>query len=172
MNNHKGGRTSQVKPHHLVAEIKERLRQTKEEGERLRIKVILKILEGKNRNVIADELSISTRSVTEWLRRYNVGGLAGLMTQKTGRPKGNPKWSDEFFKDLARAIDKGGYWSIPKMQEWLKKQKNVSIPEQTVWYRMDNLKYSYKSARPHPVQGSAEKQALFKKGVSSRSWSR
>ena len=53
------------------------------------------------------------------------------------------------------------------MQEWIKEQYQKDIPEQTVWYRMDKLNYSYKGARPHPVQGDRERQETFKKGPHS-----
>ena len=76
------------------------------------------------------------------------------------------------FEELCKEIDKGGYWSIPKMQEWIEKHHHKAIPEQTVWYRMDQLSYSYKGARPHPVQGNKDKQEAFKKGALLPSWSR
>jgi len=117
-------------------------------------------------------LTVDAKSVTTWLARYNKGGTSALVSNKGGRPKGNPKWDASLFTDLARAIDKGGYWSIPRMQEWLQEHHKKDIPEQTVWYRMDQLKYSYKSARPHPVQGSTERQDAFKKGGLPHSWSR
>jgi transposase len=98
--------------------------------------------------------------------------LAGLAQKPSGRKEGNPKWDKEPFDALAQEIDKGGYWSVPRMQEWLKKEYKKNIPEQTVWYRMDTLGYSYKSARPHPVQGDRERQETFKKGASPHSWSR
>ena len=95
-----------------------------------------------------------------------------MVSNKGGRPEGNPKWDSALFEDLANVIDKGGYWSIPKMQAWISEHHKKDIPEQTVWYRMNQLDYSYKGARPHPVQGDKDKQEVFKKGVLSRSWSR
>lgn len=94
----------------------------------------------------------------------------GLISNKGGRPEGNPKWDTAIFDALVKEIDtKKGYWSIPRMQQWIREHHKKEIPEQTVWYRMDKLNYSYKSARPHPVQGNKEKQEAFKKGVSFRS---
>jgi transposase len=117
-------------------------------------------------------LSVSDHSITNWVHIYNKGGIHALATNKGGRPKGSTVWKDDIFADLAKAIDKGGYWSIPIMQKWLTEHHAVHIPEQTVWYRMDQLNYSYKSARPHPVQGNKEKQQAFKKGGLRHSWSR
>ena len=129
-------------------------------------------MSGKRRYDICAQLAVDPKSVTTWVGRYNEKGTDGLHSNKGGRPKGNPKWGAAPFEALAKEIDKGGYWSIPRMQEWLAEHFKLSIPEQTVWYRMNRLNYSYKSARPHPAKGDREKQEAFKKGVSLRSWSR
>lgn len=115
---------------------------------------------------------ISPTTLISWVVAYNNGGTDALKMSKGGRPEGNPKWDADIFHTLAQEVDKGGYWSIPRMQEWLRKEHRKDIPEQTVWYRMNTLGYSYKSARPHPVQGNKERQDTFKKGASLRSWSR
>ena len=139
---------------------------------KLRLKAIILRKLGKTPHEIAERLMITDRSVTNWILKYNEGGLASLVTKPSGRPLGNPKWDASYFTKLSQEIDKGGYWSIPRMQEWLTKECGVNIPEQTVWYRMDKLNYSYKGARPHPAQGSREKQETFKKGALLPSWSR
>ena len=127
-------------------------------------------LRGKSPQEVADSLLVTDRAVRKWITAYNARGIAGLKPKPSGRKEGNPKWDASTFRDLVKEIDKGGYWSIPKMQEWLAAHKKVAIPEQTVWYRMDQLRYSYKSARPHPTQRSREKQERFKKGGSYRIW--
>ena len=77
------------------------------------------------------------------------------------------KWDQSIFDDLVKEIDKGGrYWSIPLMQKWLKEHKKQDIPESTVWYHLNRLNYSHKSARPHPYRGDKERQEAFKKGAS------
>ena len=161
-----------VVAHDTEHELREKLRHVHDEAFKTRLKAILLAKKGKKRYEIADQLTVDPSSVTTWLHRYNERGTAALLSNKGGRPEGNPKWDASLFDDLAAEIDKGGYWSIPRMQEWLKSNKKKEIPEQTVWYRMDQLKYSYKSARPHPMQGNREKQEIFKKGASLRSWSR
>ena len=129
-------------------------------------------MQGKKRFEIVERLTVDAKSVTTWLQRYNEKGTPALLSNKGGRPEGNPKWDTTIFTDLAKEIEKGGYWSIPRMQEWLTTHKKKSVPEQTVWYRMDQLGYSYKSAKPSPIGGNKEKQADFKKGALLRSWSR
>lgn len=171
MPKHKGGHPFFVKECDSLEKLKEILKHSKDEAYRVRVRTIIKVKMGKSRNTIALELSVSLCSVSNWVRKYNSEGLKGLETNRGGRPTGDLLWSAEIFDDLAKEIDKGGYWSIPRMQEWLKKHKGKEVPEQTVWYRMDKLKYSYKGARPHPVQGDKDKQEAFKKGDSSHTWS-
>lgn len=161
-----------VKGHDTIDELRKKLKKAADEAYKTRLKTILLAQKGKKRYEIVGQLTVSPGSVTRWLKRYNDTGTAGLLSNKGGRPEGNPKWDSALFEDLAKEIDRGGYWSIPRMQAWLHEHHQKEIPEQTVWYRMDQLHYSYKSARPHPVQGNKEKQDAFKKGVSFRSWSR
>ena len=160
-----------INDHDTVAALKIKLRDHPDEAYKTRVKAIILAKKGKKRFEIVEQLIVDAKSVTTWIAKYNEGGIAALVSNKGGRPEGNPKWDANIFKDLAKEIDKGGYWSIPRMQEWLSKNKQKDIPEQTVWYRMDQLDYSYKGARPHPVQGNRDKQEAFKKGALSRSWS-
>jgi transposase len=139
---------------------------------RLRLKAIIFRKQGENPQDIAKRLLISDRAVRAWITLYNNSGLEGLVPKPPGRKKGNPKWDASIFDALTEEIDKGGYWSIPRMHTWLTVHKGLDIPEQTIWYRMDKLKYSYKSARPHPIQGDTERQDAFKKGASYHSLSR
>ena len=146
--------------------------KTRDAAWKQRLKAVLKAQEGKKRKEIAEALVTSERSVGTWIKEYNNGGIVALKTKPVGRKPGPQRWEADIFDDLVKEVDKGGYWSIPRMQEWITQHHKKDIPEQTVWYRMDKLKYSYKSARPHPVQGNRDKQESFKKGALSRSLSR
>jgi transposase len=161
-----------VSPRHTIAELRMAMKKSRDEGQKTRIRAILAAKVGSSRNDIVALLSVSDHSVTNWVHAYNEGGLDALKTKVGGRPKGSTVWKDDLFTDLAKEIDKGGYWSIPRMQAWLQEHKGKDIPEQTVWYRMDQLNYSYKGARPHPMQGNKDKQEAFKKGALLHSWSR
>lgn len=158
--------------HDTIEALQKKLRKATDEAYKTRLKAILLAKKGKKRYEIVDQLTVDAKSVTTWLARYNEQGTAALTTNKGGRPAGNPKWAATVFADLAAAIDQGGYWSIPRMQEWIRTHHKKDIPEQTVWYRMDQLHYSYKGARSHPAQGNKERQDAFKKGGSYHSWSR
>lgn len=161
-----------VVAHDTEEELQRKLRTAHDEAFKNRLKAIVLAIQGKKRYEIVARLTVDASRVTAWIQRYNKGGTEALVFSKGGRPKGNPKWEEDIFNELCIEIDKGGYWSIPRMMDWIKKHKQKEIPEQTVWYRMNQRGYSYKSARPHPHKGDKEKQETFKKGVLLRSWSR
>jgi len=161
-----------VAAHDSVDILRALLARTRDEGYKKRIRAIIRLKEGEPHREVARSLGASPTSVCLWITKYNSGGSLALASNLGGRPEGNPKWDGDIFDDLAKEIDKGGYWSIPRMQDWLITNKKKAIPEQTVWYRMDQLNYSYKGARPHPTQGNKEKQEAFKKGALRHSWSR
>ena len=158
--------------HDSLATLQVAVKQTRDPVLIVRLKAILLRKRGKDPQEIASSLLVTDRVVRSWVNLYNANGIAGLKPKPSGRKEGNPKWNASIFEELATEIDRGGYWSIPRMQEWLIEHKKSDVPEQTVWYRMDKLGYSYKSSRPHPTQGNKDKQESFKKGVSHNSWNR
>ena len=155
-----------------AAELRTAAKQTKDPVMALRLKAIALRKEGKNPQEVAESLLVTDRAVRSWVLAYNAGGIKGLTPKPSGRPEGNPKWDASSFDDLAKEIDKGGYWSVSKMQEWLTVNKKVDIPAQTIWYRVRKMRYSHKSARPHPTEAKREAQDAFKKGASSHSFHR
>lgn len=151
---------------HSSDELKTILKTSKDEGQKTRLKVILALISGVTRRDTALQLSINSNTITEIVRRYNQFGLESLKTNKGGRKEGNPKWDSAIFTQLAREIDtQNQYWSIPVMMKWIKDTYQVNIPEQTVWYRVNQQGYSYKSSRPHPLLGDNAAQEAFKKGA-------
>lgn len=162
-------RKQQLKQKHTVEELIKIKDECKDERQKLKLKAIIKFKRGKLVKEIEQDLDVSRRSISTWIMTYNIKGIKGLETNKGGRREGNPKWDVEIFKTLTKEIkEKNGYWSIPTMQEWILKNYKESIPEQTVWYHLDKLGFSYKSSRPHPYKGDREKQEQFKKKVWSK----
>ena len=150
-----------------IEELKLILKTSKDEGQKTRLRIIIGVKKDKLRKDIAEDLNIHIDTIADTVKRYNDKGLAGLIVSKGGRPEGNPKWDTKIFDDLIKEIDKQDkYWSIPIMINWIKENKKEDIPYNTVWYHLKDLKYSYKSARPHPYKGDKEKQESFKKRAS------
>lgn len=154
-----------LKEHHTAEQLKKFCKDSKDEAQKTRLRAIINIKKGKSRSEVIELFDINRDTVTNWVNTYNEKGVEGLKTNLGGRKEGNPKWDKDIFEKLGKEIDaKKGYWSVPKMQRWILKEKKENIPEQTVWYHMHELEsYTYKSARPHPILGNKEEQASFKK---------
>ena len=134
-----------IAPHHTLAELIEVKNKSSDEGQKLRLRAIINIKKGKLMKQISEELVVSEKSLGVWLRRYNEKNAGGLASNKGGRPEGNPKWDSAIWETLGDTIKtQGGYWSIPKMQEWIKNKYKKAIPEQTVWYNIAKLGFSHK----------------------------
>lgn len=158
-------------PHHTLTELVAAKDKSSDDGQKLRLRAIINIKKGKLMRQVSEELVVSQKSLGVWLSRYNEQGVIGLVSNKGGRPEGNPKWDEAIWNELGKTIkNTNGYWSIPKMQEWINDKYKKEIPEQTVWYHLDKLGFSYKSARPHPYKGDRDKQVSFKKGALSKQW--
>ena len=153
---------------HTLAELIDAKNKSSDDGQKLRLRAIINIKKGKRIKQISEELLVSRRSISTWRHIYNERGIAGLVSHRGGRPEGNPKWDAGIFDTLGDTITKtGGYWSLPTMQEWIRNEYHETIPQQTIWYHLvEILKFSYKSARPHPYKGDRALQEAFKKGVS------
>jgi transposase len=152
---------------HTLQELITIKNKSTDDGLKLKVRAIINLKKGKAVKAVAEDLLVSRQSLSQWQRRYNTLGIAGLATNKGGRPEGNPTWDKSIFTALTNHVEEtGGYWSVPLMQQWIQKKYTKTIPLQTIWYHLCLLEFSYKSARPHPYQGDKERQESFKKGAS------
>lgn len=152
-----------------VEELRQAVRNSKDEEQKNRIRAIIDLKEGMSGADVAKRFVVHRETIRNWILAFNEGGTDALKMSKGGRPEGRPVWDPGIFEALTKEIDKGGkYWSLPLMCEWIKKRFNKSISDSTVWYHVTHANYSFKSARPHPYQGNAEKQEAFKKGGSKQ----
>lgn len=144
------------------------IKTSNDNAQKNRLRAILFIKEGASQTETAKRFVVCRVTVWLWLKAYNRGGADALRMNEGGRPIGTTVWDASIFEALAKEIDQREkkYWSVPLMRAWIKDTFGKDIPEQTIWYRMNALKYSYKSARPHSYQGDASKQEAFKKGGS------
>lgn len=106
----------------------------------LRAKIVLKSLEGQNKNRIARELSLTRPTVYLWIKRYQEGGIANLL-KDAPRPGRIPRLSDEKEKAIVEATlhtrpENATQWSVRLMA----KSQGVSrMTVQRTWKKY-NLK--------------------------------
>ena len=153
-----------LKTTHTISELIAIKNKSTDEGQKLKLRAIINLKRGKLVKQVSDELVVSRQSLSAWQKIYNERGVDGLLTNKGGRTEGNPVWDTAIFTALTNHVkEKGGYWSVPKIQEWIEKKYNKVIPLQTIWYHLCLLEFSYKSSRPSPYKGDTERQESFKK---------
>jgi len=153
---------------HTLEELIELKNKSSDEGQKLKLRAIINIKKGKKVKEVAEDLLVSRQSLSAWQRIYNSEGVDGLLTNKGGRPEGNPIWDEKIFTELTEHVEEtGGYWSVPLMQKWIEGKYSKTIPLQTIWYHLCLQEFSYKSARPHPYKGDPKRQESFKKGALS-----
>ena len=147
-----------------IAELKKAIKKSNDDGQKTRLRAIIKLKENDSRTIVAKELIIDQKTLRSWIKKYNAGGVINLIMPKGGRPKGSLKWSKKIFKRLAKEINKGDRcWSLPLMQDWIHKEEKEFIPISTIWYHLKLNNFTYKSLRPHPYLGDKNKQEIFKK---------
>ncbi len=106
----------------------------------LRAKIVLKTLEGQNKNGIARELGITRPTVYLWIQRYQEGGIANLL-KDAPRPGRIPSLSEEKEKAIVDATlhskpENATQWSVRLMA----KSQDVSrMTVQRIWKKY-NLK--------------------------------
>lgn len=150
-----------------VADLEAAAKHSRDDAQKNRLRALVRVKQGATHSAVAEEFSVSRSSLVFWIKAYNEGGIGALKMSKGGRPEGNPRREKRVFEALAREIDKGDrYWSVPVMAGWIKEKYGKEIPENTLWYHVRHLDYSYKSARPRPEKGDAKKQEAFKRGAS------
>ena len=151
-----------LKNKHTIAELKTAIKKSNDEGQKTRIRAIIKLKKDVTRTSVAKELVINRKSLLFWIKKYNKGGIKALLVSTGGRPKGNLKWDEEIFKKLSKEVKKSEKcWSLRLMQEWIKEEEKKIIPIVTIWYHMQDLEFTYTSLRPHPYLGDKEKQKAF-----------
>lgn len=156
----------QLQKRHTITELEKAAKESKDQDQKTRIKAIIALKKDVSRSIVAKDFLIDPKTLRYWIRSYNKNGLEGLVMSKGGRHEGNPVWDTDIFTALTKELDKQqGCWSIPLMQDWIKKHKKKMIPESTILYHLKVLEYSYKSLRPHPYLGNKKVQDAFKKGA-------
>lgn len=159
-------KTIQLRTHHTVDELKAAVKTSTDPGQKNRLRAIIKLKQGDTRTTVARDFVVRNNTITDWVSRYNDGGIPALKMSQGGRPEGNPTWDTDIFEALVSEVSTNDkYWSAPLMQDWIQQQYGKEVPESTIYYHLKIHNLSYKSARPSPYKGNKETQEAFKKGA-------
>ena len=87
----------------------------------------------ESRREAAEHLRVHRNSVTNWLGRYEGGGLQALLTIGTTGPKPEQKTlSAPVFQALNDRVFGEGFPSYIAAQEWLRREFELEVPYRTV----------------------------------------
>lgn len=149
-------------------------RMEREAGMRVRVQAIVLAMKNRPSTEIARTLDVGTRSVQEWVRRYNQGGVDALR-RRTGQ--GRPCWlSNEQRARLCDRLDAGA-----KEQDEVCTLRGADIQRliqvefgklyklNGIYDLLHRLGYSCLMPRPKHRKGNPEAQSAFKK-TSSHRW--
>jgi transposase len=97
---------------------------------------------------VAESLIVNRETVTKCLHLFNDGGLDLLKPKRAGRKEGNPKYDGEIFLELVRTLKKTKEdWSVYRMQDYVREQHGVTVPESTIYYRIAKLGFGKRSRK-------------------------
>ena len=128
--------------HYTKEDFREEIRRVKDNGLKLKMLVIEKIL--SNPTISAKEVQatffISPKRMYEWINQYNSDGLEGLKAKKKenrGSGKGRTKVPDEVYINLKREM-KEEKWTLKKRQGFIKENCGIEVTLPSIAYRMKN----------------------------------
>ena len=131
-----------------VETVRRTIKNTTDGTFRLRLMIVEKLLSEPDLSLqsVAQALIVNRETVTKCLQLFNQGGLDLLRPKKAGRKEGNPKYDSRIFAALVQALERSNQaWSVYQMQDYIRKQYGVMVPESTIYYRIAKLGYARRS---------------------------
>ena len=143
-------------------ELQQRIGKEKDASVRDKYRALLWILQGKQRIEIAKLLGVSTNIIGKWVERYNTEGESGLH-RKPGQGRKRTVTPDSVEKLKEWIKQEGGIWTLDKMSYRLLSKEGISVTPQTIWYRLKESGWSWKTGRIRNPQANEDEQEAFKK---------
>jgi transposase len=122
---------------------------------------------GKSNTEVANELSVSRKTVIIWRSGWDAGGLEGL---RIGTPGPESQVSDEQWRQIEQALLEGprvhGYdtdlWTLERIAELIEKLTGVSYNPSWVWKLLRRLDWSCQRPHCQAKERNEEKIARWK----------
>ena len=125
-------------PHDTIEEWHKKIELIRDNGHKLKMLVIEKILSNPNisRDEVLKTFFISKETMGRWIKEYNSNGLEGLKAKNPngrGSGKGNKKYNDDVYVKLKEEMDKSERkWTIKDKKAYLKKEFNIEPSTPTI----------------------------------------
>jgi transposase len=144
-------------------EISRRYKQEKNPRFRERLHCLLLKDRGHTNTEVAQMLLVVPETITDWLNRYQDGGLEALCRLETGG--GDSFLSAEQICQLQAELDKHVFQTAKQVCAWVDEQFEVTYSERGMRDLLRRLGYTPQKAHLVPAQADLEAQAAFLKGV-------
>ena len=134
---------------------------------RIRLLALAHIKDGANNTQTAKYLKVSRRSVNDWLRRFNEGGLDGLKEKaRSGRPCSLSSKQLELLKIYIQENSikpNGGRLNASIVRDYIREEFSVEYKLKNIYRLLHQLNFSWITSRSrHPKQSKAVQES-FKK---------
>ena len=144
-------------------QIAHRYKHDKNPRFRERLQCLLLKDRGLTNGEVAEMLLVVPETITQWLNRYEDGGVEALCRLETGGSEGF--LTGEQIATLCAELDKPLFQTAKQVAAWIQEQFAVTYSERGMRALLRRLGYSRQKAHLVPAQADVEAQAAFLKGV-------
>ena len=158
----------QITEHVSIADLQRLAKQERDGRVRIRLLGIVLGRQGQTSRAIGQALGVTSRTVRDWVKRYNQGGAVALQEQPgRGRPARLKEQDHERFRTRieAGAQPEDGVCSLrgSDIQRILEQEFATVYSLNGVYRLLHRLGYSSLAPRPRHAQAATERQDAFKK---------
>ena len=133
------------------------------------------VMEGKSRSEAASSCGMDRQTLRDWVHRYNIVGLDGLVDRKA--PGAAPRLSSSQMREVAELVRQGPDPAVHGVVRWrridlsrlIEQRYGVTLAERSVGDLLRRLGFRQMSVRPRCPEQDVAAQEAHKK--TSRTWS-
>lgn len=140
-------------------ELRRAHRSTTNKRDADRIKAVYLLSRGKSPREIADVLMIDEDTVGNYLKRYEAGGIAGLL--KDAYLGSQPMLSCAEMDELTKHLEVQTYLTVESIVEYVSQTYQVSYSISGMRHLLHRLKFVYKKTKAVPGKANAELQRAY-----------
>jgi len=137
-------------------------KQEKEYRTKTRLWALWQLAEGKTEVQVAEELQVTSRSITNWVSRCKKEGVEGLRDRpRSGR---SPRLNQQEGEELKALARQGKIRTLKEGCQVVLERFGKEYSVNGLWGRFEAIGLSWKVGRKGNVKADKEKQEAFKKG--------
>lgn len=152
-----------------AAKLRREAARTKHAKASRRMLALAFVLDGRSRTEAAESCGMDRQTLRDWVHRYNVEGLTGLVDRPL--PGRTPTLSAEQMSELAVIVEAGPdperdgviRWRRIDLCDVVERRFGIRVAERTMSSILRRLGFAKLSARPRHPQSDPQAHELYKK---------